>query len=411
MAKKRKKKKITKIEQQKPKRKFLTIFICIFAAIILIFGVVLGVISSIKKSKAAISYRGTIMSEEVASFFVTRYKYEYMSELRRAGVNPEDTYGFWNKDAGEGMSYGEILEARTRNYVSQIIVANYLFDKYGKLTSEERDLISDEIEDYLNDWGGGSKAKFNEQTAELGFSYSSFKDATEMYYKYLNAERIFCGANGENMKGETELIKNSLSKYSHVKLLFIRTETTYVLDDNGNRKTLQGGAYEMRALTEEEKAERLLLISKIDAQIEAFNSHEDGAMSDQAFENYLKNNDEGDLTMHSSGYYFCENSAFSAAYKENYPEIIKTVYELSVDKFGKAEEDFGVCYVYKIEPSVSDLNVDALENCFGDFYSNLAVEFFVQTLDECMKDVSFKDKFEKIKVLDMPCNQNFRPFK
>ena len=110
------------------------------------------------------------MSEEVASCFVTRYKYEYMRELRRAGANPEDTYGFWNKDAGEGKSYGEILESRTRNYIAQILVSNYLFDKYGKLTSEERELISDEAEAYLYDQAEGSKSKFNELAAEFGLS-------------------------------------------------------------------------------------------------------------------------------------------------------------------------------------------------------------------------------------------------
>ena len=411
MAKKSKKKKFVKKQEQKQKRNFLLIFVCIFVAIVVILGAVLGIISSMRKAKALVSYRGVIMSEEVASYFVTRYKYEYMRELRRAGANPEDTYGFWNKDAGEGKSYGEILEARTRNYIAQILVSNYLFDKYGKLTSEERELISDEAEAYLYDQAEGSKSKFNELAAEFGFSYSSFKQATEMYYKYLSASSIFCGANGENMKNQTALVNESISEYSHVKLLFIRTETTYVLDDDGNRVTEPGGAYEMRDLTDAEKAERALLISKIDAQIDASNSNQDNAMGKEAFEIYLKNNDEGDPSMHSSGYYFHENSDFTKAFKEDFPAIIEKAYELSENKCGKAELDFGVCYIYKYEPSVNDLEVDALEECFSDFYTNLALEFFVRTLDACINDVEFKDGFGEINVLDVPYNENLRPFK
>ena len=411
MAKKRKNKKLAKTEEYKPKRKFLTIFICIFVALVVVLGAALGIISSIKKSKALVSFKGVIMSEEVASYFVTRYKYEYMSELRRAGANPNDSYAFWNKDAGNGKSYGEILEARTRNYVAQILICNYLFDKYGNLTAEERDLISDEVEAYLNNQADGSKATFNDKAAKMGFSYSSFKEATEMYYKYLAAATIFCGANGENMKNQPELVKESISEYSHVKLLFIRTETTYVLDDKGNRVTEPGGAYKMRDLTDEEKAGRALLISRIDSQIDAFNSTQDNAMSDVAFENYLKNNDEGDPSMHSSGYYFREGTGFSEAFEKDYPTITEKVYELTVGKYGKAELDFGVCYIYKYEPSVNDLEVDALEECFSDFYTNLALKFFVNTLDEYMPDVSFKDSFNEINVLDVPCNQDLRPFK
>ncbi len=410
MTKKSKKKKIVKVEQQKPKRKFLIIFVCIFTALVLVLGAVLGIISSMKKAKALVSYRGVIMSEEVTSFFVTQFKYEYMRELRRAGANPEDTYGFWNKDSGDGKSYGDKLKEGTRNYVAQVLVANYLFDKYGELSGDERDLISDESEAILNDQAGGSKGNFNEAVAELGFSYSSFKEATEMYYKYLNAQAIFCGANGENMKNQTELVKESISEYSHVKLLFIRTETTYELDDKGNRVTEPGGAYKMRDLTDEEKAARTALIAKIDSYIAAIGTGED-AMGETMFDGYVKDHDEGDPTMHASGYYFHKDALFSKAYEQEYPNIIEKAYELSVGKYGKAEEDFGVCYIYKYEPSVNDIEVDSLENCFSDFYTNLAFEFYVATLDEYMKDVEYKDKFDEINVLDIPYNQDFRPFK
>jgi hypothetical protein len=133
-------------------------------------------------------------------------------------------------------------------------------------------------------------------------------------------------------------------------------------------------------------------------------------MSEQAFENYLKNNDDGDPSMHSSGYYFHEDSGFSKAFANDFPTVTEKVYELSVGKYGKAELDSGVCYIYKLEPSVNDIELSALEECFSDFYTNVALKFFVQVLDEYTKDVDFKDAFYEINVLDVFCNQDLRPF-
>lgn len=408
MAQKRKKKKLTKEEVHKPKRKFLLMFVCIFVAIVLIFGVVLGIVSSMKRAKAAVSYRDEIMDKEVASFFATLYKYEYMSALRKAGAYPEDTYAFWNKDSGNGKSYGEMLVEGTRGYMAQILVTNYLYDKYAELTSAERELISEAAENTLNDKAGGSKGKFNEEASIFGFSYSAFREATEMLYKAAMAESVFCGENGENMQSQTELVKEYISEYSHVKLLFIRTDKTYVLDEDGNRVTLDGGSYQMRELSEKEKEERALLIEEIDSLIAAIGTGE-MAMSKDTFDYYVSEYDEGDPNMHSSGYYFHPDADFSIAYDENFEEITDKVYATSVGGFSKAEEDFGVCYIYKYEPTSADIEVDALKNCFADFYTNLAGEFFAETLAELMDEVEYSDIFDEVDVLDLPYNYDFIP--
>ena len=408
MAKKRKKRKLVKEELHEPKRKFLLIFVCIFVAIVLIFGAVLGIVSSMKKAKAAVSYRSEMMDKEVASFFATLYKYEYMSVLRKAGAYPEDTYAFWNKDSGNGKSYGELLVQGTRGYLAQILVTNYLFDKYVDLTSDERALISQAAENTLNEKAGGSKSKFNEEVSIFGFSYSSFKTATEMLYKAAMAESVFCGNNGENMQSQTELINEYINEYSHVKLLFIRTDKTYVLDDKGNRVTLDGGTYQMRELSAEEKAERLLLIEEIDSLIAAIGTGE-MSMSKDTFDYYVSEYDEGDPNMHSSGYYFHPDADFSIAYDENFEEITDKVYAASIGGFAKAEEDFGVCYIYKYEPTIADIEVDSLKNCFADFYTNLAGEFFSETLTELMGEVKYSDIFDEVDVLDLPYNYDFIP--
>jgi len=408
MAKKTKKKNNHKQVAEKPKRKFLLIFVCIFVAIVVVLGAVLGMISSIKKANAVVSYRGVTMDEETASFFVTYYKNEYMKSLTAEGIYNEDTLGFWNKDSGNGKTYGQILKEGTREFISQILVTNYLFDKYGELSEQERDLISDAAEATLEYKAGGSKGNFDEAVAEFGFSYSSFKDAARMLYKAAMAESIFCGENSENMKNYPDMIDDYISEFSHVKLLFIRTDKTYVLDEEGKRVTEAGGAYKMRELTDAEREERKLLIKEIDSYIAAIGTGE-AAMGKDMFEEYVKNHDEGDASMHSSGYYFHTDSAFSNAYAASFGDITSKAYEMKIGSFAKAEEDFGVCYIYKYEPDSKDVELDALENCFSDFYTNLARRFFASTVAEYVDSVEYKSAFDEIDILALPYNYDFIP--
>lgn len=410
MAKKRKKKKIVKVEEPKPRRKFLIIFVCIFVAFVVVLGVVLGIISSMKKAKATASFRGVIMDDEVTSFFVSYSKNIFMEEL----VGEEDTPGFWNSDSGNGKTYGELLRERTKSDVARILVANYLFDKYRELTDDERKLISQVTEDVLVYKCGGSEGKFNDAVAEFGFSYSSFKEACEMLYKAQQAQSIFCGVNGENMKNQTELVNESLSEYSHVKLLILRKETTFVLDENGNR-VIEGGDYKKRNLTDEEKTERELLISKIDAEIAALKLGHDGAMHPDLFDYYLSKYDEGDSDMHSLGYYFHKDSGYSRFFEQKISGITEKIYEMSIGEYRKVEVNLttdsapATCYIYKYETDVKDIENDALEIFFSDFYTNLAHEFYEQTLNEYIALVEYKDSFNQIDAIQIPYNYDFIP--
>ena len=349
------------------------------------------------------------MDIEVASYFATQYKYAFMSSLSASGVaGVEDTLGFWRKDSGNGKSYGDILEEGLREYIGQVLVTNYLYDRYTSMTSDERELIATAIEETLTYKADGKKDVFNEAVKEFGFSYNSYKNAVKMSYKSAVAQTIVCGDGGENLKGESELVADYLEEFSHVKLLFVRTETAFVLDSEGNRLLNSDGTYETRELNDEEKAERQALIDEIRGYIDAIGTGE-AEMGATMFDYYLEHNDDGDPEAHEHGYYLHPDSDFSKAFEEEFENIMKTAYELSVGEFGEAEVEFGTCFIYKYDVNTADLDEDDLETCFSDFYSDLSEIFFAEQISELIEAVSFDKKFDEIDILLLPYNYIYHP--
>ena len=233
-----------------------------------------------------------------------------------------------------------------------------------------------------------------------------------MLYKAQMAQSIICGVDGSALKEEEELVSEYLSEYSHVKLLFIRTETAFELDGDGNRKKDDNGNYIIRELTSKEKAEREILIAKLKGYVDA--SGAEAAMNPTMFNSYLAEYDEGDTETHTYGYYLHSASAFSIVFAEKYPALAEKISEMgkvsgTEAKFGYAEVDTGVCFVYKYAASPSDLDESALSECFADFYTNLSSIFFERQVKALTPSVKFKSKFSKIDMVGLPYNPGYLP--
>ncbi len=402
-----------KLNKKTPKNKFLLIFVCIFLAIVLIFTCVFMAISYSREKGSVAYYKTASMDKETANYFVTKYKYIYIAELRSSGISTvSDTRYFWNSVAEDGKTYGEHLVENTKEFISQILVTNYLFDKYATLTSAERDKVIRAVEETITYQAGGNGNTFEEEVGKYGFSYKSYKTAAIMLYKSQVAQAIICGQDGSALTDEKELISEYLDEYSHVKLLFIRTETAFSLDEDGNRKKDDNGNYILVDLTDEEKAKRANLIAEIKGYIDATGSA--ASMNKTLFENYLASSDEGDRETHSYGYYFHENSEFTYVFNEKYPLVAEKIAELGKvtgdgAKFGYADVDVGVCFIYKYAPSTADLEQTSLSECFADFYTNLSAIFFENQVRALTPSVKFKSKFSEVDVIGLPYNPAYLP--
>ena len=406
---------MTKINESEKKpavakqKRIILISVCAFLALVLMLGIVLGAMAQSKKARTFVSFGGVWIDGEVASFFASQFKTQFMAALSASGISGvEDSPGFWNKLSDDGKTYLELMNEGVREYVSQILCANYLFDRYTSLSKESKKAISDAAEATLEYKADGSVEKFNELSAEYGFSYTAYKTACKMLYKALYAEQVVCGAGGENLKDEDGLVAEYLAKYTHVKLLFIRTETAYTLDTSGNRVSGSDGKYVTHKLTDEEKAERAALIAEIRSYIDAIGTDE-ASMGAEMFDSYLENDDEGAKTSHTFGYYLHKDSAYGKAFSEAFSEVTDKAYSMKVGEFSEARFEDGVCFIYKYETTPSDVERDALEEFFRDFYPNMSKSFFSEQISSLSKDVRFDERFNDLDMILLPYNTVFVP--
>lgn len=389
--------------------KGLLIFVCIFVSVAIIFGATLGIIMGVKNARAAVKYNGLTMEAETVSFFVSYHKSLYIKMLLESGITEAaDAFHFWESESESGETYGELLRQSSEAYIRQIIVAAYLYDNYTSMTSGEKENIENVIREVIDNKANGDKESFNSLVARYGFSYDSFVDAATILYKSQKVKSILYGSDGSNISLVPELCDEYLLSYSHVKLLFIRTEDEFQIDENGNRIEGEEG-YATRPLTEKEREERSAAIEDIRSYIDAIENGGDILMSPEMFDSYLKKYDNASEIRHTSGYYLHSSSKYTAGFAEEISkDVVKTALSAEIGSYTEVEWEHGVCFIYKYEPAKNAYASSLLEIYFEDFYSDAATYFFGKTLDELISDVEFTEKYT-IDPVTVPYNSVYIP--
>ena len=404
-------KKNKKIEKPVKKRSLLS-FVAVFIALALVLGATLGIITIVKRAQSVVSYEGVTMNKPVASFFISRFKVEYISALRSSGVNASDTDAFWSSKDDTGATYGDQFTQLAEQYLKEIVATAYLFDRYSKLTKEDKESIKKTCSEVLDYQAGGDEDRFNEIASTYGFDYDDFCDAVELLYKSTHSYSVIYGADGSGVYGDTASCEKYLSEYSHVQLIFIRTEQKLTTDSDG--KTV------LEDLTDAEKSEKMAIIDTLTAAIDAIAAGADGQMTPAMFEIYLdaKYND-GDTSMNSTGYYFHEDAESTIELSEAFPEVVKAALEMKNGEFRKVntsliDEDNligmeGVCFIYKYAPTKGAYMTTSLETWFSDFYSNASEHLFVESVATLINDATTTDKLAEIDFVAIPKNTDLVP--
>ena len=400
-------KKTTKKNNKSSKKKLLIIIISAFLAIAVIAGSVAAIV---RNKNAVVHYEGVTMNDGVANFFVSYYKSTFLTALKNSGTDAYDTEEFWNSEYYSGTTYGAYFSVYAERYLTEIVASNYLFDKYSSLTSADKDKIDATVKEVLTYKANGSKDSFNEIAKDYGFDFSDFKTATKMLYKAQNMRKVVFGTEGEKMVQFEDECEDYLENYSHVKLLFIRTQTKFMLDADGNRVQGDDGNDTLIPLNEEEKAERAQLINKIRDAIKGKENNADVQMTEEMFNSYLEKNGEGDKDMNASGYYFFSEAEYTEQFGTRFPDIVATA--TSMDMYGYAEvaTDFGVCFIYKYANTAGAYKNPSPDGCFSDFYSNAAEFLFARSIEETITDVEVnKDKIAEIDFAKIKSNSVYVP--
>ena len=280
--------------------------------------------------------------------------------------------------------------------------------KLEQFTNDEeaiKSAVRSRIE-YLFD---GDMEEFEAVARTMGFDYNDFLEGTKMLYKYSNAKAAIFGADGSNLVGAYADCDKYFEEYSHVKLLFIRTESEYVTDESGNRVLGSDGKDKTEPLNSAEKDKRIKDIAAIDAAIAALESGDNFQMSAEYFDSFLEKYSY-DKEFDMGGYYFAPASEYTALYYEAidgkaiYKDIAEAALEADIGDFVKVEYEDGVCYVYKYEREQYAYAKERYEEFFEDFYSDAATYLFPEILGLLSDEVTVKDRFYDIDPVYIPYN-------
>ena len=392
-------------ETKKSNNRFLIIFVCAFVALVTIVGGTIGAVVAINNSKAIVKCDGVALEEGEVMYLASYYKMLYIRALRTAGISAKDTEEFWNSKNEDGVSYGESYLLGFKDYVKRLVAACNVFLDYSSYTKADSKRVKNVAEEILEAKASGSVSEFNEKCEKYGFNYNDFCDAIALLYKADRSETVIYGENGVNLTNFPDECAKYLDTYSHVSLLFVRTEETFALDGEGNRIYDENGNAVMRALTEEERLEKQRIIDTLTSAIEAKKNGGDMQITPEMFELYLEKSD-GDSKMFDKGYYFRENAEKTAEFATMFPEVVERALDMELYEYDKVDCSIGVCFIYKYD--VTEGAYSSSENVFfSDFYSDAANYLYSDVLETLKSDVYFSDKFDEIDLLGIPYLEEF----
>ena len=369
-------------------------FVCAFIAVVIVFGIVLGIVIGVQMAGAAAEYKGVTMDKKTAAYFASYYKYNFIASLKAKDVDAYDAPDFWHSKDEDGIAYGTYLVIGAKNYIADILVSNYYYNRYASLDGNAREKINEAVDAVMSRLGDSSEA--TETLAVCRTDKDSLKKAAEMLYKARYAKNEIYGTGGATLMGYPEECERYLAEYSRVKLLFIRTRDTFLLDSDGKRVVGSDGAYEMRDLTTQEIADREALFAKIDSEIAGYESGANIQITEELFDGYLKAHGEGEKAKNTSGYYFSERSVYSAAFAEDVSlDIVKKSLEMDIGDYEKICTDFAVCYIYRCDVEKGAYSDTSDEGFFADFYSDAADFLFDELLENMREDVEFGEKLSE----------------
>lgn len=387
------------------KNRFLTIFVCIFLAVVLLAGGILAIVVGVKNAKSVIKYGNVTVDEETVNYLAAYYKLLYLKELNTSGIDAEDTPPFWQSKADGGVSYGEHFKRSFRDYLSSLVAAADVYISYAGYTADDREAVELTCEEILEYKAGGDVKTFNERCSKYGFTYDGFLKAAALLYKAQRTELVLYGEDGENLKNFPEECEKYFATYSHVSLLFLREETLIKTDEDGKYVLDENGEAVLRDMTEQERQQRLALAEKIRAEITA------GTMTPEKFEAYLKQSDS-DPAVREKGYYFNESAEATEEIAEEFADMVKSSLEMNIGEYREVKTPIGTCFIYKYK-NTDGAYADEENPFFSDFYTDAVPYLYAEVLAELVGEVKFKDAYNEIDSLSIPKISEFyiREFK
>lgn len=212
-------------------------------------------------------YEGESVNEELYRYWLCSFKSYFLRNFE----DIEDSEECWSREMPQGGTVGEYVEDSARQYAENALCAMWLCREYGiSLTKEEKQKITDYIEEVITYRYDGSRAAYNAALKETyGIAPGTVEQAYEIGAKITKLKEYLFGEGGSMAVEDADLDEYYRENYVHIRFIYFNTEFAYELNEDGSYQTdLQTGYYKTRTLTEEERAEKLSKAAEALARIE-----------------------------------------------------------------------------------------------------------------------------------------------
>ena len=317
------------------------------------------------------------ITENMYKYLLAYYKSSFYSMFSEYGFFSSEEYdeSVWEQSAdGDKKLYEQVCE-HVDNQINEMLVCAALYEQYEN--AETKKLLDDSVDDFINQdvTAVGSRADLNAILALYGMNINNLRRLFEYEAKAMIVEDKLFGEGAEYAVTDAEREQYYQENYSRIKHILIKNDVKYVLDGDGNPKMdIYTGRYVTEELSEEEKAEKLVLANEL------LQRAKDGEDFEALIDKY---NEDSGMTAYTDGYFVTAETLLDTKYvtaaltlKEGEITLAETSYGYVILK--KYPLEAGLWSKEMSSAFFTDMDTDILsekkKQIYGKYYGEITRE-------------------------------------
>lgn len=354
--------------------------------ILTVLSLLLCFISGCASAPAAMKYNDTVLTTNMYSFYMSRYKAQILSNYNSG----QDNESFWTQvlDEESGDTFADFFTDIVVDNIKINVICAELFDEYGlSLSKDVYQSVDSEIAKLIDEYY--SRAEFNLAAAAYGVNDKILRDIYVMDAEIKALYSYLFGEGGTQAVTEEEREQHYKDNYFHIKTIFINTTYDILTDEEGNNLYDENGYVKSEDKTEEEIAAAKAKAEAVKALLEAGEDFE-GLIAEYS--------DDPANEAYPDGFYFTEDTSY-------YGNVIEVAGELGEGEWGVAESEYGIHYVLKLPLEDKAYEEDKYKEFFSLIDDEIVNEKFDKIISERLDDVWVnEEEIAKYSMITLPQN-------
>ena len=166
----------------------IVVLAVLLATVLAAVFVPLGIFRS--RGEIVISYGAVTVRRDLYVYWLSAYKYAYLSMMKQSDPTAADTFVFWSETTGSGVTRAEEVRAEADNWIRRIVFAAAFFEDdddamLGGKVAEEMENAYRRVLQYEVD----TEKAYDRAAKEVGFTYATVRRALLLeneYYAYVS---------------------------------------------------------------------------------------------------------------------------------------------------------------------------------------------------------------------------------